>query len=150
MRAVVQRVTEAEVTVEGHVAGKIGQGLLILLAVAKSDTRRDADYMADKLAGLRVFADEDGKLNKSVLDAGGSLLVVSQFTLYGDVSRGRRPSFDKAAAPQQARALYEHFVEAARGRGVRVETGVFQADMQVRLVNDGPVTIIIDSGEIIT
>lgn len=150
MRAVVQRVTEAEVTVEGRVAGKIGQGLLILLAVAKPDTRRDADYMADKLAGLRVFADENGKLNKSVLDAGGSLLVVSQFTLYGDVRRGRRPSFDKAADPQQARALYEHFVEAARGRGVRVETGVFQADMQVRLVNDGPVTIIIDSDEIIT
>ena len=150
MRAVVQRVTEAEVTVEGRVAGKIGPGLLILLAVAKPDTRRDAGYMADKLAGLRVFAGENGKLNKSVLDTGGSLLVVSQFTLYGDVRRGRRPSFDKAADTQQARALYEHFVEAARGRGVRVETGVFQADMQVRLVNDGPVTIIIDSDEIMT
>jgi D-tyrosyl-tRNA(Tyr) deacylase len=150
MRAVVQRVTEAEVTVEGRVAGKIGPGLLILLAVAKPDTRREADYMADKVAGLRVFADDNGKLNRSVLDAGGSLLVVSQFTLYGDVRRGRRPSFDKAAEPQQARTLYEHFVKAARGRGVLVETGVFQEDMRVRLVNDGPVTIIIDTSEIIT
>ncbi len=132
-------------TVEGRLVGRIGRGLLTLIAVAKSDTRRDADYMADKLVGLRLFSDEAGKLNKSVLEAGGSLLIVSQFTLYGDVSRGRRPSFDQAAEPEQARVLYEYFLDAVRARGVPVEAGLFQAHMQVCLVNDGPVTIIFES-----
>jgi len=145
MRAVVQRVREAKVEVDGQVAGAIGGGLLILLGVAKSDTRQDAEYLADKLAGLRIFSDETGKMNRDVTEAGGSLLVVSQFTLYGDVRKGRRPGFERAAEPQQARVLYEYFVERIRARGVPVQTGVFQASMFVHLVNDGPVTIIIDS-----
>jgi D-tyrosyl-tRNA(Tyr) deacylase len=145
MRAVVQRVSRALVEVDGQAAGEIAHGLLILLAVSKRDTRRDAEYMADKLTGLRIFPDDAGKMNVNVLDAGGSLLVVSQFTLYGDVSRGRRPGFEEAADPQQARVLYEYFVEAARLRGVMVRTGVFQAHMNVHLTNDGPVTIIVDS-----
>ena len=145
MRAVVQRVREARVEVEGRAVGEIGPGLLVLLGVAKTDTRRDADYMTDKLTGLRVFPDEAGKMNRDVMETGGSLLVVSQFTLYGDVRRGRRPGFEKAADPQQARVLYEYFVEATRLRGVVVQTGVFQALMSVHLVNEGPVTIIIDS-----
>lgn len=145
MRAVVQRVREAQVEVDGRTAGDIGGGLLILLGVAKSDTREDAEYMADKLAGLRIFSDETGKMNLDVTQAGGSLLVVSQFTLYGDVRRGRRPGFERAAEPQQARVLYEYFVERIRARGVPVQTGVFQASMFVHLVNDGPVTIIVDS-----
>ncbi len=145
MRAVVQRVREAKVEVDGRTAGDIGGGLLILLGVAKSDTRQDAEYMADKLAGLRIFSDETGKMNRDVTQAGGSLLVVSQFTLYGDVRRGRRPGFERAAEPQQARVLYEYFVERIRARGVPVQTGVFQASMFVHLVNDGPVTIIVDS-----
>jgi D-aminoacyl-tRNA deacylase len=145
MRAVVQRVSGASVEVEGRRVGEIGPGLLVLLGVAKTDTRRDADYMADKLTGLRIFADEAGKMNRSVFEIGGSLLVVSQFTLYGDVRRGRRPGFERAADPQQARVLYEYFVEAARGKGVSVQTGIFQALMSVQLVNEGPVTIIVDS-----
>jgi D-tyrosyl-tRNA(Tyr) deacylase len=145
MRAVVQRVREAKVEVEGRTAGAIGGGLLILLGVAKSDTRQDAEYMADKLAGLRIFADETGKMNRDVTQAGGSLLVVSQFTLYGDVRRGRRPGFERAAEPPLARLLYEYVVERIRARGVSVQTGVFQALMSVHLVNDGPVTIIVDS-----
>ena len=148
MRTVVQRVREARVELDGRVAGRIGAGLLVLVGIAKTDTRRDAEYMADKVTGLRVFPDEAGKMNRSVKDSGGSLLIVSQFTLYGDVRRGRRPSFDCAAGPEQARLLYEYFVEAVRSRGVPVETGTFQADMSVHLINDGPVTIIVDSDKI--
>ena len=145
MRAVVQRVREASVEVAGQRVGDIGSGLLVLLGVAKTDTRRDADFMADKLTGLRIFPDEAGKMNRSVMETGGGMLVVSQFTLYGDVRRGRRPGFDRAADSQQARVLYEYFIEAARGRGIAVQTGIFQALMSVHLVNEGPVTIIIDS-----
>ena len=148
MRTVVQRVREARVEMDGRVAGQIGVGLLVLVGVAKTDTRRDADYMADKVTGLRVFPDEAGKMNHDVKESGGSLLIVSQFTLYGDVRRGRRPSFDGAAGPEQARELYEYFVENVRARGVPVETGCFQAFMSVHLINDGPVTIIVDSGQI--
>jgi D-tyrosyl-tRNA(Tyr) deacylase len=145
MRMIVQRVREARVEVEQRVSGAIGPGLLVLLGVAKTDTERDANYLVDKLIGLRIFPDEAGKMNRSVLDAGGSLLIVSQFTLYGDCQKGRRPSFDRAAGPDQASALYRHFVEVARKAPISVETGVFQAHMTVHLVNDGPVTIICDS-----
>jgi len=145
MRAVVQRVTEARVEAGGAVAGAISTGLLVLLGVGKDDTHRDADYLVEKVSGLRIFADEHGRMNLDVCQAGGSVLVVSQFTLYGDVRRGRRPGFDAAARPEQARILYEYFVEALRIRGVPVQTGVFQAMMSVHLVNDGPVTIIIES-----
>jgi D-tyrosyl-tRNA(Tyr) deacylase len=146
MRAVVQRVTEAKVEIEGRVTSRIGKGLVVLLGVAKSDTRIDAEYMADKIAGLRIFPDEAGKMNRDVKAAGGSLLVVSQFTLYGDVRRGRRPGFEEAAGPEEARVLYEYFLAALRGLDVPVETGTFRALMAVHLVNDGPVTIILDSG----
>ena len=142
---VVQRVSEASVEVEGKVTGAIAHGLLVLLGIAKYDTRADADYLADKVTGLRIFADEAGKMNRSVLDTGGALLVVSQFTLYGDCRRGRRPGFDLAAPPDPARALYEYFVEGCRKRSVRVETGIFQASMSVRLTNEGPVTLICES-----
>jgi D-tyrosyl-tRNA(Tyr) deacylase len=145
MRIVVQRVSQARVEVEGKSVGEIGAGLLVLLGVAKQDTRTDADYLADKVTGLRIFADEAGKMNRSVAETGGSLLVVSQFTLYGDCRKGRRPGFELAAPPDQARALYEYFVDACRRRNVRVETGIFQALMAVHLTNDGPVTIICDS-----
>ncbi len=145
MRVVAQRVSEARVKVDGQIAGSIGAGLLLLLGIAKTDTRADAEYLADKAISLRVFPDDAGKMNRSVAEAGGSLLVVSQFTLYGDCRRGRRPSFDLAAGPVEARALYEYFVEACRKRHIRVETGVFQAAMTVELVNNGPVTLIIDS-----
>ena len=145
MRAVVQRVTEARVEVDGAVIGKIGPGLLVLLGVGKSDTPADAEFLAAKVAGLRVFADEAGKMNRSVVEAGGALLVVSQFTLYGDTRKGRRPSFDLAAPPEQARALYEHFAGSARRLGLPVETGKFQAMMSVSLTNDGPVTLIVES-----
>ncbi len=145
MRVVLQRVTEARVEVNGAVAGSIGVGLLVLLGIARTDTRTDAEYLADKVIGLRIFPDEAGKMNRSVREAGGSLLVVSQFTLYGDCRKGRRPSFDLAAAPDQARALYEYFLEAVRTRGIPVQAGIFQALMAVHLVNDGPVTIILDS-----
>ena len=148
MRTVVQRVREARVELDGRVTGQIGVGLLVLVGVAKTDTRRDADYMADKVTGLRVFPDEAGKMNRNVKESGGSLLIVPQFTLYGDVRRGRRPSFDGAAGPEQARLLYEYFVEALRARGVPVETGTFQALMSVHLINDGPVTTIVDSDKI--
>ena len=145
MRAVVQRVTRARVEVDGTVVGEIGGGLLVLLGVAKADTPGDSTFLADKIAGLRIFADEAGKMNLSVVETGGSLLVVSQFTLYGDTRKGRRPGFDAAAPAEQARALYEHFVDAARRHGIRVETGVFQAHMAVSLTNDGPVTLILES-----
>ncbi|MEK7407248.1 MAG: D-aminoacyl-tRNA deacylase [Acidobacteriota bacterium] len=145
MRAVLQRVSEARVEVGGQVVGAIGQGLLVFLGIARGDTQADADYLADKVVGLRIFADENGKMNRSVSEAGGSLLVVSQFTLYGDTRKGRRPSFDMAAGPEEARALYRRFVAAAQARNVRVETGTFQALMDVHLVNQGPVTIICES-----
>ena len=145
MRAVIQRVSRAKVTVNGEVTGAIDRGLLVLLGLGAEDTRSDADYLAEKTIGLRIFEDDGGKMNLSVVDAGGALLVVSQFTLYGDVRRGKRPSFDGAAPPQQARELYEYFVEKIRAAGLPCETGRFQEMMQVELVNDGPVTILLDS-----
>jgi D-tyrosyl-tRNA(Tyr) deacylase len=145
MRAVVQRVSSASVAVEGQVVGEIGPGLLVLLGVSTSDANADADYLADKIAGLRIFEDSDGKMNRSVQDVGGAVLAVSQFTLYGDVRRGKRPSFDEAARPERARELYEYFVAEIRRRGLRCETGKFQAMMSVSLVNEGPVTILLDS-----
>jgi D-tyrosyl-tRNA(Tyr) deacylase len=148
MRALIQRVTEASVTVDGKVAGEIARGLLVLLGVAKTDTPADAAFLAEKTVSLRIFEDADGKMNRSVIDVGGALLVVSQFTLYGDCRKGRRPSFDDAAPAEQARALYEQFVELARASGLRVETGVFQADMKVALVNDGPVTLLVESAKL--
>src|ERR1700727_806586 len=144
MRALLQRVTEAKVVVDGAVTGEIRPGLLVLLGVSKQDTEADADFVAQKILNLRIFEDAQGKMNLSVLDTGGALLVVSQFTLYGDCRKGRRPSFDDAAPAEQARALYEYFVSAAR-RSVQVETGIFQAHMSVSLINDGPVTLIIES-----
>ena len=145
MRAVVQRVTAARVEVDDAVVGEIGAGLLVLLGVGKPDTAADAEYLAEKIAGLRIFSDSAGKMNLSLTDTGGAMLAVSQFTLYGDCRKGRRPSFDHAAPGEQARALYEHFVEAARRLGIRVETGTFQAHMAVSLTNDGPVTLIVES-----
>jgi D-tyrosyl-tRNA(Tyr) deacylase len=145
MRAVVQRVSRAHVTVDGEITGQIGLGLLVLLGVGRDDTEADATYLAEKIAGLRIFEDDEGKMNRSVQDAGGSVLAVSQFTLYGDVRRGKRPSFDAAAPPEKARQLYEFFVERIRGAGLRCETGRFQAMMEVELVNEGPVTILLDS-----
>jgi D-aminoacyl-tRNA deacylase len=145
MRAVLQRVTEARVEVEGAITGEIGAGLLVLLGMAKSDTTADADYLADKILNLRIFSDESGKMNRSLLETGGALLVVSQFTLYGDCRKGRRPGFDQAAPAEQAVSLYNHFIAAARRTGLRVETGVFQATMAVSLTNDGPVTLIVES-----
>lgn len=145
MRAVIQRVSRAQVTVDGTVRGAIENGLLVLVGVAADDGEADLAYLAEKTAGLRVFEDDAGKMNRSVEDIGGALLVVSQFTLFGDVRRGRRPSFDNAAPPQLADALYQRYVELLRGKGLQVETGVFQAMMKVELVNDGPVTILLDS-----
>lgn len=147
MRLVIQRVREARVVVDGSSAGAIHSGLLVLIGIAKSDTAEDAEYLVDKLLGLRIFSDQEGKMNRNIEEAGGSLLLVSQFTLYGDCRKGRRPSFDAAAPPQQALSLYNHFVELARKGHVPVETGVFQASMQVHLVNDGPVTILLDSAD---
>ena len=145
MRAVIQRVSEASVIVDGSTAGSIRTGLLILLGVGKTDTPADADYLVDKIVGLRIFPDDAGKMNRNVEEAQGALLVVSQFTLYGDCRKGRRPSFDQAAPPEVAQSLYEYFVHTARRRPIQVETGVFQASMQVRLLNQGPVTIVMDS-----
>ena len=147
MRAVVQRVSRAKVTVSGEITGEIGPGLLVLLGVGAGDTRADADYLADKTIGLRIFEDPDRKMNLSVVDIDGAVLAVSQFTLYGDVRRGKRPSFDAAAPPQSARELYEYFVEKVRAAGVRCETGRFQEMMQVELANEGPVTILLDSAK---
>jgi D-tyrosyl-tRNA(Tyr) deacylase len=135
------------VTVGERVVGAIGSGLLVLLGVAKSDGEADAGYLAEKIAGLRIFEDADGKMNRSVTDVGGAVLAVSQFTLYGDVRRGKRPSFDDAARPERARALYESFVAQIRQRNLRCETGEFQAMMSVALVNEGPVTILLDSAK---
>jgi len=147
MRAVVQRVSRAQVTVNGEIAGEIGEGLLVLLGVGRDDTKADATYLAEKIAGLRVFEDGEGKMNHSAQDVGGSVLAVSQFTLHGDVRRGKRPSFDAAAPPEKARQLYEFFVEQIRAAGLRCETGRFQEMMQVELVNEGPVTILLDSAK---
>jgi D-tyrosyl-tRNA(Tyr) deacylase len=147
MRAVIQRVSRAKVTVNEAAVGEIGPGLLVLLGVGAGDTRAEADYLAEKTIGLRIFEDAGGKMNLSIVDTGGALLVVSQFTLYGDVRRGKRPSFDAAAPPQQARELYQYFVEKIRAVGLRCETGRFQEMMQVELVNEGPVTILLDSGK---
>lgn len=147
MRAVVQRVSRAKVTINDWVSGEIGLGLLVLLGVGQQDTENDASYLAEKIAGLRIFEDSDGKMNRSVQEVSGSLLVVSQFTLYGDVRRGKRPSFDAAAPPGEARRLYEFFVDRVRAAGLRCETGRFQEMMQVELVNEGPVTILLDSAK---
>lgn len=145
MKAVIQRVKESTVTVDGREVGRIGPGLLVLLGVAREDTQKDADYLLDKTINLRIFEDEAGRMNRSLVDAGGALLVVSQFTLYGDCRKGRRPSFVQAAPPEKAEELYEYFVSKAKERGVPVETGQFRAMMDVALVNDGPVTLILES-----
>jgi D-aminoacyl-tRNA deacylase len=145
MRAVVQRVGRAKVTVNEFISGEIGHGLLVFVGVGREDTQADAIYLAGKIVGLRIFEDDGGRMNRGVQEAGGSVLAVSQFTLYGDVRRGKRPSFDDAAPPEAARKLYEFFVEHIRAAGLRCETGRFQEMMQVELVNDGPVTILLDS-----
>ena len=145
MRAVLQRVSQAKVTVASEVTGEIGLGLLVLLGVSSSDAETDADYLVDKIAGLRIFEDSDGKMNLSAVEVGGAILAVSQFTLYGDARKGRRPSFDAAARPEHAKRLYEYFVEKIRAAGLQCETGRFQAEMKVEPVNDGPVTILLDS-----
>ncbi len=145
MRAVVQRVKSSSVAVDNDVIGEIGKGLLILLGVAKADTADNAEYLADKIVNLRIFEDENNKMNRSLLDTGGEMLVVSQFTLLGDCTKGRRPSFVHAAEPDRANELYEHFVEQVRQKGVNITTGQFRAMMDVSLVNDGPVTFIVES-----
>ena len=145
MRAVVQRVKQSSVKTNGEIVGRIGQGLLVLLGVAKGDRAEDADYLANKILNLRIFEDEDGKMNRSLLEIGGELLAVSQFTLLADCRKGRRPSFIAAAEPGKATELYEKFVERVRQKGVAVQTGRFRAMMEVALINDGPVTIIIES-----
>ncbi len=146
MRAVVQRVKEASVSVDGEMISRIGTGLLVLLGVARKDTTTEAEILADKIVHLRIFEDDSGKLNQSLLEVGGAILVVSQFTLYGDCRKGRRPSFVEAAPPEAANALYEHFAGKVGAHGVRVATGRFRALMEVALINDGPVTLILESG----
>jgi D-tyrosyl-tRNA(Tyr) deacylase len=141
----IQRVSSARVEVEGRVTGSIAAGLLVLLGVHKEDTEADAEALLEKLLGLRIFEDDEGKMNLSLLDTGGALLVVSQFTLYGDTRKGRRPGFDMAAPPEQANRLYEHFVAKARERGVKTQTGEFRAKMSVSLTNEGPVTFLIET-----
>jgi D-tyrosyl-tRNA(Tyr) deacylase len=148
VRAVVQRVSSARVEVEGEVTGSIDRGLLVLLGVGQGDTEKQAQWLADKIAGLRIFEDDAGKMNLSVQDIGGSVLVVSQFTLYGDCRKGRRPSFTEAAPPDLADRLYQAFVSHLRSLGIPAETGVFQAKMKVHLVNDGPVTILLDTEQV--
>jgi D-tyrosyl-tRNA(Tyr) deacylase len=145
VRAVLQRVSSARVEVQGRLAGAIGPGLLVLLAVARDDSEAEAAYLLGRILDLRIFPDAGGKMNLSLLDTGGSLLVVSQFTLYGDTRKGRRPGFERAAPPEHARRLYEHFVARARERGVPTATGEFQALMSVHLVNEGPVTLLVES-----
>jgi D-tyrosyl-tRNA(Tyr) deacylase len=145
MRIVLQRVKSARVEVAGETVGSIGSGLVILLGVTHADHPRDADYLADKVVQLRIFSDDARRMNRSLLEAGGALLVVSQFTLYGDCRKGRRPSFDAAAPPEQARSLYEYFIQRLKSSNIAVETGVFQAEMEIHLINDGPVTLILDS-----
>lgn len=144
MKAVIQRVTSANVTVEGQVVGQIGRGILVLLGVEKGDDESRADWLTEKVVNLRIFEDQAGKMNLSLADVGGSLLVVSQFTLAGNCDKGRRPSFDSAAPPEEGKRLYEYFVEVVRRFGLPVATGIFQADMQVSLVNDGPVTFFLE------
>ena len=149
MRAVVQRVTESSVTVDGETVGAIGPGLMVLLGVSAEDTDKDLKYITDKVMNLRIFDDENGVMNRSVLDVGGSILAVSQFTLYGDARGGRRPSYIRAAAPEPANLLYERAVAAWRQQGIHVETGRFRTEMKVSLINDGPVTILLDSEKIL-
>lgn len=149
MRAVVQRVLSGSVTVDNETVGSIGKGFVVLLGVSEKDTAEDVSYMADKVANLRIFEDSEGKMNLSLLDINGELLVVSQFTLYGDCRKGRRPNFMSAAKPEKAEALYNEFVKKCRDMGIKTETGTFQADMKVNILNDGPVTVIVDSEKII-
>jgi D-tyrosyl-tRNA(Tyr) deacylase len=144
MKGVIQRVTSASVIVDCQMCGEIGQGLLVLLGVEKGDDESKADWLAEKIAGLRIFNDEEGKMNRSVRDVGGAVLVVSQFTLAGNCTKGKRPSFDTAAPPDEGKRLYEYFVDAVNVLGLPVQTGIFQADMKVHLVNDGPVTFILE------
>ena len=148
MRAVVQRVASASVTVDGKLISEIGNGLLIFHGVAHEDTSADLDYLANKVANLRVFEDDEGRMNRSLLEIGGEALVVSQFTLYGDCRKGRRPSFIDAAPPDKAEALYQQFIQALSNTGISVQAGIFQAMMDVELVNDGPVTILLDSSKL--
>lgn len=148
MKAVVQRVSRCSVTVDGQLVGSIGKGLLVLLGVADSDTEKERDYLAEKIVGLRIFEDSQGKMNLSLQDVKGELLVVSQFTLFGDCKKGRRPSFTGAGKPEHANVLYEQFLCRAEELGVQVQRGVFGADMKVELINDGPVTLILDTDEI--
>jgi D-tyrosyl-tRNA(Tyr) deacylase len=145
MRALIQRVIRAEVRVDEKTHGRIGPGMLILFGVAANDTEHDADYLAAKLIHLRIFSDASGKMNRSALDSGAAFLVVSQFTLYGDCRKGRRPGFDAAAPPERARELYEYFTRKIRESGLETQTGVFQAHMEVELINDGPVTFLVES-----
>ena len=145
MRAVVQRVKEAKVDVGGHTVGEIGTGLLVFLGVGHGDSEKDCEYLAGKISHLRIFPDERGLMNRSILEMGGGVLVVSQFTLWGDCLKGRRPSFTRAAPPEKARVLYEHFAGLMRQKGLKVATGVFQEMMEVHLVNDGPVTMLLDT-----
>ncbi len=147
MRAVIQRVSRAQVRVDEQTTGEIGPGLLLLLGVAQGDTSREADYLLDKIINLRIFEDAGGKMNLSLLETGGQLMVISQFTLYADCRKGRRPSFTDAAPPGEAEKLYDYFVTAARNRGLHVATGIFQALMEVELINSGPVTILLDSSK---
>ena len=147
MRVVIQRVTEAHVDVAGATVGAIRTGLLVLVGVTSTDTQKDAEYLADKIVHLRIFPDDVKRMNRSLLEAQGELLVVSQFTLYGDCRKGRRPGFDEAAPPEQAKTLYDYFVERLRLSNTIVETGVFQAEMEVHLINDGPVTFVLDSNK---
>lgn len=149
MRAVIQRVSRASVKVDGNTLGSIGCGLLIFLGVGEGDTEADLRYIADKAAGLRIFSDENGKMNLSVVDVGGDALVISQFTLYGDCRKGKRPSFSKSMEPEAANKMYEQFIEDFKSRGIRTEHGEFGADMKVELLNDGPVTILLDSSKIL-
>lgn len=145
MRAVVQRVTEADVSVDGEITGQIKGGLVVLLGVEEGDSQTDVDYLAEKITGLRIFEDDEGKMNRSLLDTGGSILAVSQFTLLGDVRKGKRPSFSKAAPPQEADELYRSFIDKVKEKGIETQEGVFQAEMLVKIYNDGPVTILLDS-----
>ncbi len=145
MRAVIQRVTESSVKVDDRTVGAIGKGLMVLLGVSRNDGEKEADYLADKIVNLRIFEDADGKMNRSLLEVGGEMLVVSQFTLLGDCRKGRRPSFVGAAPPEIANALYEYFVEITKEKGITIQTGEFGAMMAVSLVNDGPVTLIVES-----